>query len=252
MTTQQHSDSSNPQRVALVTGGSGGIGQAVAEKLARDGMAVAVHYASNKDKAEQVAQAIIAAGGQAMTVGGDVADETIMKQAFDAVEERFGGLDVLVNTAGLMILAPLIDLDLADLDKMYRTNVRGTFVVNQLAAKRVRSGGAIINFSTSVTRLALPTYSAYCASKGAVEAMTLILDKELAGRDITVNTVAPGPTNTALFTGGKDQATIDRMASMNPMKRIGEPSDIAEVTAFLAGPGRWINGQTIFANGGVI
>ena len=240
------------KRVAFVTGGSGGIGRVTSERLARDGMAVAVHYAGNKDKADEVARAITAAGGQAMTVSGDVADEQAMAGAFDAAEQSFGGVDVLVHTAGQMILGPLADFDLADLDRMHRTNVRGTFVVNQLAAKRVRSGGAIINFSTSVVKLALPTYAAYAASKGAVEAMTLILAKELKGRDVTVNAVAPGPTATPLFLEGKDQNTIDQMASMNPMGRLGQPEDVAEVVAFLAGPGRWVNGQTIYANGGVI
>lgn len=240
------------QRVALVTGGSGGIGRVTAERLARDGLAVAVHYAGNKDKAQATVEAITEAGGTAMSVGGDLADEHAMADLFSAVTQTYGGVDVVVNTAGLMILAPLVDLKLDDLDRMHRTNIRGTFVVGQLAAQQVRSGGAIINFSTSVVKLALPTYAAYAASKGAVEALTLILAKELGGRDVTVNTVAPGPTATPLFLDGKDQATVDRMASANPMGRLGEPEDAAEVVAFLAGPGRWVNGQTIYANGGVI
>lgn len=243
---------STTNRVAFVTGGSGGIGRATAERLAQDGVAVAVHYAGNKAKADEVAQAITAAGGQAMTVGGDVADEGAMSRAFDAVEQAYGGVDVVVHTAGQMLLGPLADFDLGDLDRMHRTNIRGTFVVNQLAAKRVRSGGAIINFSTSIVKLALPTYAAYSASKGAVEAITLVLAKELHGRDVTVNAVAPGPTATPLFLEGKDQETVDKMASMNPMGRLGQPEDVAEVVAFLAGPGRWVNGQTLYVNGGAI
>lgn len=238
-------------RVALVTGGSGGIGRAVCERLAADGMAVAVAYAGNKDTAQEVVAGIEAAGGRAIAVGGDVADETHMAAAFDAVEALFGGVDVVVNTAGQMVLGTVAEFDLAALDQMHRTNIRGTFVVSQQAARRVRAGGAIINFSTSVTRLAQPTYAAYAATKGAVEAMTLILARELRGRDVTVNAVAPGPTGTALFLDGKDAGTVERIAGLNPMQRLGTPGDIAETVAFLAGPGRWINGQTVFANGGM-
>lgn len=238
-------------RVALVTGGSGGIGRVVSERLARDGMTLAVHYAGNEARADDVVEAITSAGGQAMTVGGDVADERDVAEIFDAVEQNFGGIDVVVNTAGQMILGPLADFDLADLDRIIRTNIRGTFVVNQLAARRVRSGGAILNFSSSVVKLAMPTYAPYAASKSAVEAIGLILARELRGRDITVNTVAPGPTATPLFLDGKDEETIDNMAKMPPLERLGTPEDIAESVAFLAGPARWVNGQVVYVNGGI-
>lgn len=238
-------------RVALVTGGSGGIGRAVAERLAADGFAVAVHYAGGKDKADAIVADIAARGGQALAVGGDVADEHDMNAAFDAVETTFGGIDVVVNTAGIMVLAPIADLDLADLDRMHRTNIRGTFVVSQQAARRVRRGGAIVNFSTSVTRTQLPAYGAYVASKAAVEGMTLILARELRGKDITVNAVAPGPTATPLFLEGKDDAAIARFAKATPLERLGQPEDIAATVAFLAGPARWVNGQVLFANGGL-
>lgn len=245
----EHTD---PTRVALVTGGSGGIGSGVVRKLAEDGMAVAVHYAGNADRARQVADEVVAGGGQAITVGGDVADENAMAAAFDAVEQVFGGVDVVVNTAGIMLLAPLATFDLADLDRMHRTNIRGTFVVSQQAVRRVRDGGAIVNFSTSVTKLQFPTYSGYAASKGAVEAMTLVLAREVRGRDLTVNAVAPGPTATDLFLKGKDKATIDNLANLPPLERLGRPADIAEAVAFLAGPGRWVNGQVIYVNGGIV
>ncbi|MBP2471993.1 3-oxoacyl-[acyl-carrier protein] reductase [Crossiella equi] len=238
-------------RVALVTGGSGGIGRAVSERLAADGIAVAVHYAGNKAKADEVVAAITAAGGQAIAVGGDVADENEMAAAFDAVEAAFGGLDVVVNTAGIMILSPIATMDLDDLDRMHRTNIRGTFVVSQQAARRVRGGGAIINFTTSVSRTQLPTYGAYVASKTAVEGMTLILAREMRGKDVTVNAVAPGPTATPLFFNGKDEETVERLAKVAPLERIGQPEDIAEAVSFLAGPARWVNGQVLFANGGL-
>ncbi len=238
-------------RVALVTGGSGGIGRAVAERLAADGIAVGVHYSGNKTRADETVAAIVAAGGRAVAVGGDVADEHAMSAAFDAVEREFGGLDVVVNTAGIMLLSPIATLDLDDLDRMHRTNIRGTFVVSQQAARRVRGGGAIINFSTSVTRLQFPTYGAYAASKGAVEAMTLVLTRELRGKDITVNAVAPGPTATPLFLEGKDEATVENLSKAAPLERLGTPDDIAEAVAFLAGPARWVNGQVLYANGGL-
>ncbi|MDT0263558.1 SDR family oxidoreductase [Jatrophihabitans sp. DSM 44399] len=247
MTTNLTSD-----RVALITGGSGGIGRVAAEKLAATGDAVALLFSGNQQRADEAVAAISQVGGRATTIRADIADETQMAAAFDQVEQEFGGIDVVVNTAGIMLLSPVAQLDLADLDRMHRTNIRGTFVVSQLAARRLRSGGALINFSTSVTRLQTPGYAAYAASKAAVEAVTLILARELQGRDITVNTVAPGPTATPLFLEGKPQELIERIAGMNPMGRLGTAEDIAEAVAFLAGPaGRWTNGQTLFVNGGV-
>jgi 3-oxoacyl-[acyl-carrier protein] reductase len=237
-------------RVAIVTGGSGGIGQAVASRLAEGGLAVAVHYAGNRAKADAVVDAITAGGGRAIAVGGDVADETAMAAAFDAAEEAFGGVDVVVNTAGIMIVGPIATFDLDDLDRMHRTNIRGTVVVSQLAANRLRGGGALINVSTSQTRAQHPGYGPYVASKAAVEGITLVLARELRGRDVTVNAVAPGPVGTPLFLNGKDDETVARLAGLAPLERLGTPEDIAEVVAFLAGPGRWVNGQVLFSNGG--
>ena len=237
-------------RTAIVTGGSGGIGRAVSERLAADGTAVVVHYAGNASRAEETVQAIRAAGGQATLAGGDVADEGDMQALFSTATETYGGVDVLVHTAGIMPLAPVAETDLDTFDQIIRTNVRGTFVVDQLAARQLRPGGAIVNFSTSITRLQMPTYGGYAASKGGVEALTLILARELRGRDITVNAIAPGPTGTPLFFEGKSQEVVDNIASMNPMERLGTPEDIAEVAAFLAGPARWVNGQVLYTNGG--
>ncbi|WP_327007427.1 SDR family oxidoreductase [Dactylosporangium sp. NBC_01737] len=238
-------------RVAVVTGGSRGIGRAVALRLASDGQAVVIAYGHSPSAADAVVAEITGKGGQAVAVQADVADETAVAALFDATERQFGGVDVVVNAAGVMVLSPVTELDLDDLDRMHRTNIRGTFVVDREAARRVRRGGAIVNFSTSITRLSAPTYAAYAASKAAVEAISPILAKELRGRDVTVNAVAPGPTATDLFLNGKDDATIERTAKMNPMERLGTPEDIAEVVSSLAGPARWINGQTIYVNGGV-
>ncbi|GAA4322568.1 SDR family oxidoreductase [Klenkia terrae] len=237
--------------MAVVTGASGGIGAAVARRLAADGMTVVVAYAGRRERADEVVAAITAQGGTATAHRADVADETEVGALFDRAEELYGGVDVVVHAAGIMLLSPLADLDLADFDRMHRTNVRGTVVVDQQAVRRLRRGGALVNFSTSVTSLALPGYAAYVATKGAVDALTMVLAKELRGRDVTVNAVAPGPTATPLFLDGKDQATIDRLAAAPPLERLGQPEDIAETVAFLAGPGRWVNGQVLLVNGGV-
>jgi 3-oxoacyl-[acyl-carrier protein] reductase len=237
-------------RVAIVTGGSRGIGRECVERLAGDGLSIVVNYASNKAEADDAVAAALDKGAKAIAVRGDVADEDSAAALFDRAEEAFGGIDVVVHAAGIMLLSTVLDLDLGDFDRMHRTNLRGTFVINQQAAKRLRSSGAIINFSSSVTKLARPNYAAYAATKGGIEAVTLILAREMRGRDITVNAVAPGPTATALFLDGKDEATIEHIAAEPPLERLGTPADIAEVVAFLAGPGRWINGQVLYINGG--
>ncbi|WP_028936175.1 SDR family oxidoreductase [Pseudonocardia spinosispora] len=240
------------QRTAIVTGASGGIGRAVAERLAADGFAVVVHYAGSEQRARQAVETITEAGGTAVAMRADVADEKEVAELFDRTRERFGGVDVVVHTAGIMLLAPLAEADLTDVDRMLRTNIRGTLVVAQQAARQLRQGGAIITFSSTVVRLAQPTYAAYAASKGAVDAMTLVLARELRGRDITVNAVAPGPTATPLFLKGKDDATVERLAKLPPLERLGTGEDIARTVAFLAGPdGRWVNGQVLAVNGGI-
>jgi 3-oxoacyl-[acyl-carrier protein] reductase len=239
-------------RVAIVTGGSRGIGRATVERLAAAGYSVVVGYGREGAEAEAAVAAAREAGAEAFAVAADVGDADAVAALFDQTEVRFGRVDVVVHAAGKLALAPLTELDLDQLDELHRVNIRGTFVVDQQAARRVRAGGSIVNFSTTVVALGFPTYGAYSASKGAVEALTPILARELRGRDVTVNTVAPGPTATALFLDGKDQATIDKLAAGPPLERLGTPEDIARVVAFLVGPeGHWVNGQTVRANGGL-
>ncbi|MFJ9101616.1 SDR family oxidoreductase [Streptomyces sp. NPDC102405] len=249
MTTQSRTE----QRVAIVTGGSRGIGRQIAQQLAADGFAVVAGYAGNKDAADEAVRAIEEAGGTAYAARADVADETEVAALFDQAEATYGGVDAVVHAAGRMPLSPIADLDLAELDALYRTNIRGTFVVDQQAARRLRRGGALVNLSSSVVGLAFPGYGAYAASKGAVEAVTLVLARELRGRDVTVNAVAPGPTATDLFLDGKDEETVARLAAQPPLERLGTPQDIASVVSFLVSPaGHWINGQVLRANGGII
>jgi 3-oxoacyl-[acyl-carrier protein] reductase len=240
------------QRVAIVTGGSRGMGREFVNRLAADGYAVVVNYAANTTEANAAVDAVTAAGGKAIAVQADVSDEHAVAALFDTAEREFGGVDVVVHAAGIMPVSPLVDLDLAVLDRILRVNLRGTFVVNQQAARRVRGGGAIINISSSIARFSRPGYSAYAATKGGVEAITLILARELRGRDVTVNVVAPGPIATELFFQGKSEELVARIAAEPPMERLGTPTDIAEIIAFLAGPARWINGQVLYANGGAI
>ncbi|MFC0220117.1 SDR family oxidoreductase [Pseudochelatococcus lubricantis] len=241
------------QKVALVTGGSRGIGAAICIRLARDGFAVVVNYAGNAAAADAVVHEIISAGGKAMAAQADVADATAVRRMFDSAEAAFGGLDVLVNNAGIMKLSPLAKADDALIDSQIGTNLKGSINTMREAAERLHDGGRIINFSTSVVGLKLENYGVYAATKAAIETLTAILSKELRGRGITVNAVAPGPTATALFLDGKSAELIEKMAKMNPLERLGTPEDIASVVAFLASPeGGWINGQTLRANGGMV
>lgn len=241
------------RKVALVTGGSKGIGAAIAKRLAADGTAVIVNYAHGREDAEAVVAEIAASGGKAIAVKADVSAPDGIPSLFDAAERAFGGLDILVNNAGVAIFAPIAEVSDADFDHQLAVNIAGVFRGMREGARRLRDGGRIISFSTSVVGALLPRYGVYTATKAAVEAMTSILAKELGTRGITVNAVAPGPTATALFMNGKSEAVVQSMIDANPLKRLGQPEDIASVVAFLAGPdGGWVNGQTIRANGGFV
>lgn len=240
-------------RVALVTGASRGIGAAIAERLATDGFSVIVNYAGRVADAEGLVAKIEAKGGRAIAVQADISDPDAVTRMFDAAEAGFGGIDVLVNNAGIMKLANLADSDDALFDSQIAINLKGVFNTLREASKRLRDGARIINLSSSVVGLAPATYGVYAATKAGVEAMTHVLTKELRGRNITVNAIAPGPTATDLFLDGKPQAVIDNLAKAAPLERLGKPEDIAAAVAFLAGPdGAWINGQILRANGGII
>ncbi len=240
-------------KVAIVTGASRGIGAAIAERLGKDGFTVIVNYAGSAAAAEEVVRKIEQAGGKAVAAQADVADADAVRRMFDSAETAFGGIDVLVNNAGIMVLSPLANADDVSFDRQISVNLKGTFNTLREAAKRLRNGGRVVNFSTTVVGLKLETYGVYAATKAAVETLTAIMAKEMRGRSITVNAVAPGPTGTDLFLNGKSVELVERMAKMNPLERLGTPADIAAVVAFLAGPdGGWVNGQTLRANGGVV
>lgn len=240
-------------KVALVTGASKGIGAEIARRLARDGFSVVVNYARGAEAAEQVVREIEAERGEAIAVQADVGEPTAAARLFDAAEQALGGLDVLVNNAGIMKLAPLAEMDVADFDRQIAVNLGGVFHCMREGARRLRDGGRIISFSSSVVGLYQPTYSVYAASKAGVEAMTHVLAKELRPRGITVNVVAPGPVATELFLNGKSEALVETITKMIPLGRLGRPADIAGVVSFLAGPdGGWVNGQVLRANGGTV
>jgi 3-oxoacyl-[acyl-carrier protein] reductase len=240
-------------KVAVVTGASRGIGAAIAERLAKDGLAVVVNFAGSVDVAEALVAKIEAAGERAIAVQADVSDPKAFPRMFDLAEKTFGGVDVLVNNAGIMMLAKIADSSDELFDRHIAINLKGTFNGMREAGKRLRDGGRIVNVSTSVVGTKLETYGIYAATKAAVETMTAILSKEMRGRSISVNAVAPGPVATDLFLSGKSQELIQRLAKTNPFERLGTPEDIASAVSFLVGPdGGWINGQVLRVNGGMV
>ncbi|WP_439607713.1 SDR family oxidoreductase [Hydrogenophaga sp.] len=239
-------------QVAIVTGASRGIGAAIARRLAADGFAVAVNYASSAAEADALVAELRAGGARAIAVRADVSKADPVRAMFDTTERELGRVDVLVNNAGVLKTVPLAQTSDALYDQTFDINVRGTFNTLREAATRLNDGGRIVNFSSTTVALNLPGYSVYIASKAAVESLTQVFAKELRGRRITVNAVAPGPVATALFFEGKTEAQIATLASMPPLQRLGEPGDIASVVGFLVSPAAgWVNGQVLRANGGL-
>lgn len=241
------------RKVAIITGASRGIGSEIAKRLSQEGFAVVVNYASSATEADTLVATLQAQGGQALAVKANVASAQEVKRLFDEAEQHFGGVDVLVNNAGIMALATLAETDDDSVNRQIDINFKGTFNTLREAAQRMRDGGRVVNFSSSVVAMLQPTYGVYAGTKAAVEAMTSVFAKELRGRNITVNAVAPGPTATDLFLNGKPQDVVDRLSKLAPLERLGQPQDIAATVAFLASvDGSWINGQTLRANGGII
>ncbi|MDQ0468502.1 SDR family oxidoreductase [Labrys wisconsinensis] len=244
-----HQDS----RVAIVTGASRGIGAAVAQRLAGEGIAVIVNYARGAQAAAAIVEAIEKAGGRALAVQADLADAASAAALFDAAERMFGGADILVNNAGILSLAPIAETADAAFEQTLAVNLTAVFRLLREGARRLRTGGRIVNFSSSVVGLRPPRYGAYAASKAAVEALTHVLAKEVAARGITVNAVAPGPVETELFLADKTEDQVRAIAAMNPFGRLGRPEEIAAAVAFLvSADAGWVNGQVLRANGGMI
>ncbi|HEY1429992.1 MAG TPA: SDR family oxidoreductase [Candidatus Tumulicola sp.] len=241
----------NENRTAIVTGAAKGIGAAIAGRLASDGFQTVINYLSSKSEAEQLVAEIASAGGRAIAVQGDVADPAAIRTLFDRAEAEFGGVDVLVNNAGILQRKLMVDVTEDDYQRLIASNLTGSFNGMREGAKRVRDGGRIINFSTSIIGYYVPSYSVYAAAKAAVEAMTHVLAKELGSRNVTVNAIAPGPVATDLFLSGASEEVVQRLTADIPLGRLGQPDDIARVVSFMAGPdSAWVNGQVIKANGG--
>jgi 3-oxoacyl-[acyl-carrier protein] reductase len=240
-------------KVAIITGAGRGIGAVMARRFASEGAKVVVNYASSATEADAVVAAIKKAGGEAISVKGDVSKKQDCVGIFDAAEKAFGRADILINNAGLILYKFLAAVTEEEYDRLFAVNVKGTFLTCQLAATRLNDKGAVINFSTSTTALALPTYATYCATKGAVEQLSHIFAKEMGSKGIRVNVVSPGPVMTDLFTTGKSDEDIKRMASLSPFNRIGEPVDISNVVTWLCSDeAAWVSAQNIRANGALI
>lgn len=240
-------------KVALITGASRGIGRSIAEQFAGQGAKVVVNYHSNAAKAEEVVSGIRKDGGEAIAIQADVSRVAEVTRLFEATLQAYGRVDIVVNNAGMMLTKPLESFTEDDFDRLFDSNVKGTFFACQQAAKHMSAGGRIINFSTSVTGTMFPQYSLYAGTKGAVEQITRQLAKELGPKGITINAVAPGPVNTELFLEGKSEAQIETIVRMNSFHRLGETKDITGTVLFLASEeSNWITGQTIRVNGGYV
>lgn len=241
----------NNHKTAIVTGASSGIGSGIAKQLAADGYAVIVNYAGNRDSADAVVREIVVAGGEAKAVQADVTNAEQVATLFSEAEGAFGPIGVIVNNAGVAVRTPLGEFDEADFDRVIATNLKGVFLVLREAARRLPDNGRIINVSASFQGAPIVGYGPYAASKMAIEKMTEVAAKEFGSRNITVNSIRPGPTNTKLFMTGKSPELVKVFADQAALGRIGEPEDIGRVVSFLAGEqGSWVTGQSFGVNGG--
>ncbi|WP_076591097.1 SDR family oxidoreductase [Herminiimonas arsenitoxidans] len=240
------------KKVAIITGASRGIGAAIAERLAHDGFAVVINYANSATEADALVAKLAADQHQAIAVQADVSKAADVRRLFDETEQKLGKVDVLINNAGILKTASLAESSDEMFEQTFSINVRGTFNTLREAATRLNDGGRVVNFSSTTVVMNLPNYAVYSGSKAAVEVLTPIFAKEMRGRNITVNAVAPGPVATELFFNGKTEAQIQQFANMPPLQRLGQPDDIAGTISFLVGKdGGWINGQVLRANGGL-
>ncbi len=238
-------------KTAIITGASGGIGKALALRLAADGFNVVLHYSGKSDPVKETIKQIEAAAGKAVGVSADVTKEKEVASIFKEAISAFGTIDVVVHSAGIMPLSPIVENDIELFDKVIATNLRGTFLVLAQAAKQIAQGGRIMALSSSVIAKSTPTYGAYIASKAGVEGLVKVLAAEMRGRQVSVNAIAPGPVATPLFLEGKSKEQIEQLSKIAPFERLGQPEDVARVVSFLAGPdGGWVNAQVFRPNGG--
>ncbi len=238
-------------KTAIITGASGGIGKAIALRLAADGFNVVLHYSGKSAPVQETIKQIEAAAGKAVGVSANVTREKEVASIFKEAISAFATINVVVHSAGIMPLSPIVENDVELFDKVIATNLRGTFLVLAQAAQQIAQGGRIMALSSSVIAKSTPTYGAYIASKAGVEGLVKVLAAEMRGRQVSVNAIAPGPVATPLFLEGKSKEQIDQLSKIAPFERLGQPEDVARVVSFLAGPdGGWVNAQVVRPNGG--
>ena len=238
-------------KVAIVTGGSRGIGRAISQKLSDLGVSVVFNYVADQKSADTLVEEIRKKGGNATTLQADIGVVSEVKEMFDLAISTFGRIDYLVNNAGIATYKKIEEFTEEEFDRIFNINLKGVFFCCRQAARLMADGGVIVNIGSTVTRVMLPTYGAYAATKGAVEQITKVLAKELGPRGIRVNTLSPGPVDTELFRKGKSDVQIEQMGSMAAFGRIGSVDDIANmVTLLIDDRAGWVSGQNILANGG--
>ncbi len=240
-------------KTAIVTGASRGIGSAIAKRLAKDGFSVIVNYLKSKEDAQRVVSEIKNDGGSAEIFRADVSEAKSVSELFEFAESTYGRLKVLVNNAGVMRLTSIAETEDRHFEDQVSINLKGTFNTMREAAERLEAGGSIVNLSSSVVGLNLERYGVYAATKAAVETMSKVFAKELRGRNIRVNSIAPGPTATELFFEGKSEELVEKLEKMSPLERIAQPEEIADSVSFLvSGEGKWVNAQVLRVNGGIV